>query len=137
MRVVTLTLLVLATAALAMSALLAIQAQSFERRSVAAPGVVIALLAGPLHAEVMVAPEGRPGFTYVENAARAPLSVGQAVRVRFRAADPKGTARLAAANPYRTSLEMAGLALALLLFAVASPWLVARFPGLLASPIRP
>ncbi len=137
MRIVTLVLVVLAAAALAASAMLAIQAQRFARESVVAPGVVTALLAGPLHAEVTVTPDGRPSFSYVENAAGAPLRVGQPVAVRFLAHDPRGTARVAAANSYRTSLEVAAMALALLLMAALSPWLVARFPGLLAYPVRP
>ena len=137
MRLVTLLLALFGVLVLAAAVLLGVQARSFERHSVSSPGVVSALLAGPLYAEVKVNPLHGPGFTYVENGSRTPLRQGQAVTVRYLPSSPRGTARLSAIGPYRTALEVALMGLAMLVMAAVSPWLVARFPHVLAYPVRP
>ncbi len=121
---------------LLLAAGLAWRAHGAAGSSVVATGVVTALNEGPYHAEVEV--DGADGrkFNYVENSSHAPLAVGEKLAVRYQPASPVETAQVASGGVYGLATGVAITGALIILAALLSPFLVARFPGLLAFPIR-
>ncbi len=110
------------------------------RSTIMVPGVVTALVDGPHHAIVTVAPPGGSPFTFPANT-QAGLDKGQQVTVRYQPGEPVATARVvdagAIGNGKATivwSLVVMGV---LLLAAVGiSPYLVRWYPDMFAFRIR-
>ncbi|UAJ10289.1 hypothetical protein [Polymorphobacter megasporae] len=99
-----------------------------------ARGVVSRLDPAPYHAHVTVTPARGAPFTWF-TASRTPLQVGQVVDVRLSPGAPE-TAELVEGTGYGTAIDLGLIGLALLIGALIAPWLLARFPGIFASPIR-
>ena len=136
MRTVVACLALLGVLTLALSVALALRAQDSRRHSVTANGVVTALNEGPYHAEVSVTGADGRRFDYVEDSSERPLAVGQTIAVRYLPSAPEQTARIARGGA-DLPVELAIMGALMILAALLSPLLVRRFPGVLASPIRP
>ncbi len=67
-------------------------AQAFVRQSEAADGVVTRLLAGPSHPEIRFVTAAGQTAVYPQGGLVGGYKVGEAVRVRYRPADPRGSA---------------------------------------------
>lgn len=119
------------------SAVIALKAQNFQKKSVVAAGVVSGLRAGPLHSTIEVEPKNAPKFSYLENSSRSPLTVGQHILVRYDPADPEDSARVDSVWEYQDAFEVAVTGVGMILLAAITPWLVRTFPGLVTTPVRP
>ena len=100
----------------------------FLRASRIAEATVIALPHGPLHPTIRFVDAGGKTIEYQENGGD-PVQIGQRVRVRYLAEDPKGTARLGGSGVGGTERRLGLLGALLLIGAVTGPILVKRFPG--------
>lgn len=136
MRITTIFLVALSGLAFIVAILLALQARAFQRDSVTAHGVVVQLTSSPLHSKVKVSPSKGEPFVYGENS-RTALSVGESILVRYDPTAPQQTAQLASESVYDGAFDFIILGVGGLVFALISPFLVRRFPGLLAYGIRP
>ena len=135
MRLLSILLAVLGLTSLGIAAAIAVYVRDFDRQAVVAPGVVTQLTDGPRHADVAVTPVVGARFVYSQSTERG-LAVGEKVSVRYLQFAPAQTARLATIGTYDDVWQFALMGLAFFIAAAVSPWLVARFPGLMASPIR-
>ena len=102
---------------------------------VVARGVVTQLDPPPYHAHVTVTPANGAPFQWFTSS-RDAMHVGQVLNVRFSPDDPSGSATLADRSPYAMAINLALIGAALLIGALISPWLLARFPNLLAPRVR-
>jgi len=132
-RIVVVGLALAGLAMLGIAAMLAAQARSFLAASEVGRGEVVALTSGPRHAAVRLTTRDGRTVNYPENAAPGPLAVGQVIPVRYRPDAPAETA-VFDGPPYRRAWRFAIAGVVLLIAAAASPWAVARFPGLLTFP---
>ena len=100
-----------------------------------AAGVVTRLDPAPYHAHVRVTPAHGAPFDWFTSS-RSPLAVGERVRVRRSGDRTAPGAWLDDGDPYGTAIDVALIGVGLLIGAAASPWLLARFPRVLQSPLR-